>query len=316
MVRTRLAAALLLLSSAALAGPSEVVGRYLAAPDGSEAEAAALSELSPLFAADPGSVEAAIREFSGFPAAAPGPRSVRVPLPDVSIAGIPVADTLAVVWVPRGYDPSRSWPAILLSHGTGGGAARLVRSLAPLADAHGYLLVCPEEEFGPRDGWGFNEYQHAMHLSALAWLKRSYNVDDSRVFVHGGSRGGHASWDLACSYPDLFAGAVPVSGILPDRHFRYLPSLRHVAVLSMQGLRDSKNLVENFRAAVKRLQGWEYDVTVREDPEAGHFFPVDWDEVAAWMEKRRRPDHPAELVVAATRDAKGRAFWVGLRDLR
>lgn len=296
------------------ANPSTPLREYLSAAPGSPEEAAAIEKLRIIHAEDPASVESAIRN-PGFIRQAPGLRPVRVPLEGVRTGEGPVDAAQVWLCVPKGYDPVSKWPVLILSHGTGGTGEGLAQSLVEFADEHGLILLAPQEDAGPADGWGSTDYQHALHLQPLYWLKRNLNVDDNRVFIHGVSRGAHAAWELAFSYPDLFAGAIPVVGALPNRSFRYLPSLLHVGVLDMQGAKDHPNLVGNVRDAVKLLEGLAYDITYLEDPEQGHYYSIDWDRVWNWMAERRRPAHPANVVVAATRDDRARAFWVRIEGL-
>jgi predicted peptidase len=47
----------------------------------------------------------------------------------------------------------------------------------------------------------------------------NYPVDANRLYVAGFSMGGGGTWNLLNRYPDKFAAAVPVNGILPDSDF-------------------------------------------------------------------------------------------------
>ena len=303
----------LLLAGTDLSG---LVTDALRAETGSPEEAAAVQAVQVWWDADREAVLEAIRSHVEFPAAEPGVVRVKVPLPPIPGDELAPAKNEVVVRIPKRYDPAREWPVMLVVHGTGGYADAEVEALAPFADREGLILVAPQDELRRGGGgWGYSDYEHAIHVEALRWVKRNYAVDDSRVFVYGGSRGGHAAWDLATSYPDLFAGALPVVGAPKLRYFRTLVNLRHVAVFDMQGARDDPVLVEYLRDAIGLLREWKYDVTYDEDPEAGHYYPVDWEKVGKWMKERRRPSSPTEVVCAATRDAKGRAFWIELLDL-
>ena len=257
---------LVILAAADLSG---LVGDYLRSAPGSQEEKAALAGIRVFYDADPASVEEAIRNRVVFPRATPGLAKVKVPLPEVEDSP---PKNPAVVWVPRGYDPKRKWPVMLLLHGASGIAEAEVRALSSFADRHGLLLLGPQDTLRvSRGGWGYSDRDHLIHVESLRWLKRSYNVDDRRVFVHGGSRGGHGTWDLAYSYPDLFAGAIPVVGSVKNRFFRYLPNLLHVPVFDMQGAKDDPIAVEFVRDAVKTLRVLGYEITYHEDENAGHF---------------------------------------------
>ncbi|MHC4470305.1 MAG: carboxylesterase family protein [Planctomycetota bacterium] len=302
---------LLLLASTDLTG---LVGEYLRSAPGSEKEAAALAAIRPYYEADPEAVEEVLRNRVAFPAAAPGMKTVSVPLPG-SGEGKTTANP-AAVWVPKGYDPKRKWPVLLVLHGQSGHAEAVVQALSGFADRHGILLVGPQDTVrAGGGGWGYTDREHRIHVESLRWLKRTHNVDDARVFVQGGSRGGHGTWDLAYTYPDLFAGAVPVVGSILNRKFRFLPNLLHVPVFDMQGAKDDPIAVEHVRDAVKLLRGWKYDVRYDEDEKSGHFYPVDWEEVWSFLKDRRRPTYPKRVIRVATHDDRSRAYWLRLANL-
>lgn len=299
---------LLLLAASDLSGRIEA---YLQAPAGSEAEAAALEKVRVYWEKDRESVEEAIRSGIAFPAAEPGLRNAKFPLVGLETDKAAPKTNGVAVWVPRAYDPAKKWPLLLLVHGTSGIAASEVRELGPFADKHGILIVGPQDELNRGGGgWGYTDYERAIHIQALRHAKRAYNVDDDRVFVFGASRGGHAAWDLGYSWPDRFAGTVPVVGGPKLRYFRYLPNLKHVAVFDMQGAKDNPVLVEFVRDAVARLREMKCDVTYEEDEASGHFFPIDWDGLAKWMGERRRDPWPKEVVRVTANDARADAYWL------
>jgi predicted esterase len=210
----------------------------------------------------------------------------------------------------------KKWPVLMVLHGSSGFADAEVERLSAFADEHGLILLGVQDELQQAaGGWAFNDYAHATHVQALTWLKRRYAVDDTRVFILGGSRGGHGTWDLATSHPDLFAGAIPIVGGPINLTFRFLPNLKHVSILDLQGGQDQPGLLTNLKSAFEILEGLHYDATLKIDAEAGHYYPVDWDEIWKWMETRRRPSYPKEIVRVAVRDDRSRADWIEMRDL-
>lgn len=304
---------LLVLAASDLSGH---VNDYLKAEPGSEAEAAAFAAIEPYWKADHEAVEEAIRGQVAFPPFPERPQTVKIPLPGLDDEKAP-KENQVVVRVPKGYDPAKKWGLLLLVHGTGGFADQEVRTLAPFADEHGLILLAPQDELRRGGGgWGYTDYEHAIHREAVLALRRRVNLDDDRVFVSGGSRGGHASWDLAFTYPDVFAGTIPIVGAPKLRYFRYLPNLLHVPVFDMQGVRDDPILVEFLRDAIARLRKWDYDVTFKEDPESGHYYPVDWAEVWDWMKDRRRPTYPKRVILVATRNDRAHSYWIGAERLK
>ena len=49
-------------------------------------------------------------------------------------------------------------------------------------------------------------------LALLEHMKRTYAIDESRVYISGFSMGGMMTNALACAYPELFAAAAPCNG--------------------------------------------------------------------------------------------------------
>jgi len=288
-----------------------LVTEYLNAPAASEAETAALESIRVYWEKEPATVEEAIRNHVAFPAAKPGLRIEKIPLRKLENDPDAPAKNEIACWIPKGYDPKKKHPLFLLVHGTGGFADAEARQLAPLADTYGFLLVAPQDELKRAcGGWGYTDYEFEIHRAAVRFMKRRYNVDDRRVVVSGGSRGGHASWALAATWPDIFAAAVPIVGGPRNRFFRYLPNLRHVPIFDMQGAKDQPGLVENVRDAVRLLRGWKYDVRYDEDAESGHYYPVDWEVVREWVKGRRRPVDPKTVTLVTSRNDRARAYWI------
>ena len=49
-------------------------------------------------------------------------------------------------------------------------------------------------------------------LQFIDQLKEAYPVDEDRIYLTGLSMGGFGTWEMICTYPDLFAAAAPVCG--------------------------------------------------------------------------------------------------------
>jgi hypothetical protein len=73
--------------------------------------------------------------------------------------------------------------------------------------------------------------------------------------------------------------------------------------------------VENVRDAVKLLEEWKYDVRYEEDPESGHYYPVDWEVVREWAKGRARPSAPKTVTLVTSRNDRARAYWIRAADL-
>jgi predicted peptidase/lysophospholipase L1-like esterase/chitodextrinase len=69
----------------------------------------------------------------------------------------------------------------------------------------GFVLF-PQNE----NGWsGPSQYEQAWRTIDL--LIKAYNIDPDRIYIHGLSNGGAATWEVVRARPDLFAAALPMS---------------------------------------------------------------------------------------------------------
>jgi polyhydroxybutyrate depolymerase len=119
-------------------------------------------------------------------------------------------------------------PLVLVLHGGGGSAREVRRStrerFETLADRDGFLVLYPDAigriwDTGEgavsaalrshRDDFGFLK-------AAIAATSATWPIDRKRVFATGVSRGGHASYMLACKAPGLIRAIAPVSMTLPE----------------------------------------------------------------------------------------------------
>ncbi len=137
------------------------------------------------------------------------------------------------VYVPKSVDQTKPYPAVFVFHGAGGSADEIAdrSGWADAADRHGFMILCPgasrknsvrrvsnmvtNELF--RSFWNTGEAEPERPADILfldylyAWVTEHYPVDKSRIYASGQSSGGMMTWTSACSRPDYFAAAAPVS---------------------------------------------------------------------------------------------------------
>lgn len=136
--------------------------------------------------------------------------------------GIPLAcdhvdyETVYSFYVPRGYDPRKAWPLVIVGHGGNGAMTRDYAGRASrggtqpywtdMAEAHGLLVAAPLTE----RGWG--SIGNSIVFSLLSKVTREYHVDPDRVYMTGHSMGGHLSHRSAITFPDRWGAVSPMSG--------------------------------------------------------------------------------------------------------
>ena len=66
---------------------------------------------------------------------------------------------------------------------------------------------------GEPPDYHYTPSEQAAAQLALRDARKRYSIDSDRVFVAGQLTGANMAWDLALAHPDLFAGAVVISGL-------------------------------------------------------------------------------------------------------
>lgn len=111
-------------------------------------------------------------------------------------------------------------------------------------------------------------------LELVDAIATQQNIDRRRIYVTGFSMGGSAAWLSPLLRPDLFAAAMPVSGIAPDR--AEAARLTQLPLWVLHGDADTENPIDSDRAMVARIQalGGE-EAQLREYAGLDHRLPGD-----------------------------------------
>ncbi len=133
-----------------------------------------------------------------------------------------------LLYLPAGHeDRTKHRPLVLVFHGGGGtakGIAREVgRSLHGIADTEGIYVAYPQAIDKMWD-FGAGEVSEALEAriddrsffaALLDELTGTLPIDERRVFATGISRGGQASYFVACSFPERIRAIAPVAMPMP-----------------------------------------------------------------------------------------------------
>jgi pimeloyl-ACP methyl ester carboxylesterase len=219
------------------------------------------------------------------------------------------------VWLPPEYHPLRKYPALVVLHG-GQGPSLAIDQWSAEAARRGYILVAPEYTLPnqPPD-YRYTPSEHAAVELALRDARKRYAIDSDRVFVAGQIIGGHMAWDIGLAHPDLFAGAVVISGLPAYYVPRYLGHHERLPLYIVLGdLAPASNEVV-FNSYVKPLILKAWDVTYVEYFRRGlEEFPEEVPHAFDWMDRRRRDPYPKSFEACSARTSDDRFYGVVIRD--
>ncbi len=155
-------------------------------------------------------------------------------------------------------------------------------------------------------------------LKCIELAKKTFNIDDDRVYLKGESMGGGGTWNVGTRHPELFAAIAPVFGgwdyhvgMNEDAianlsgHARFdneaSSSLCHAEALLTtpvfvtHGDIDKSVDVNNSRYLVKTLQRWGYDIRYHEYPGFGHEGIEYYDQLIPWFLEHKRNVNPTKV---------------------
>lgn len=254
----------------------------------------------------------AAKAFGRFEAVRPGPGSATVEVP----IGVRKAALLLTTYVPEGYEPGTPAPLLIVHHGAGGDGRDDWRAWKETADALGMVVVCPGDPKA-RGGYTASAEERETAWAALRLVRRTFNVDENRIFATGVSRGGHLVWDMALRSPDRFAAIAPMIGgprltaAGGQNNLRYVENLVGVPIRDLQGSLDDPLLLHNLRYAFSKLYRYEAsDVRLIEFPDLAHAFLMNAVPWAEWLASVQRDPVPSRVVRRFARADEGRAYYL------
>jgi dienelactone hydrolase len=220
------------------------------------------------------------------------------------------------VRLPPEYHPLRSYPAVVVLH-SGPGPAAAIDEWSEEAARHGYILIAPEYNLpGKPHDYRYTTSEHAAVELALRDARKRYAIDSDRVFVAGQLTGGNMAWDYALAHPDLFAGAVVISG-LPAK---YVPPYaraqqERVPLYCVLGELAPAAGEVIFSRLVKPLIQKAWDITYVEYQRRGlETMPEEVPRAFDWMDRHRRDPYPKSFQVVTARESDNRFYGVVVRD--
>jgi phospholipase/carboxylesterase len=131
---------------------------------------------------------------------------------------------------------------------------------------------------------------HGAVADFVAAAVREYDADPARVVVGGFSQGASMAAMTALLRPELVAGAVVLSGIVPSQIMDEAPPAEALAGKTFfvgHGTLDQVVQLEHGRATHELLEGLPVALTYREYPGMGHEINAEClRDVTAWLRER------------------------------
>ena len=171
------------------------------------------------------------------------------------------------LFVPSRWTPGTKLPLLVtLRAGVSvNNSYRGTNDLVAQAERRGYLVVTPmgyrplpQPYYGspyriarpgaaePAAGWTPQENERAEQdvLNVIDLVTAEYNVDTSRVYLHGQNPSGSGALHLGATYPDRFAALVISSGPIAFDRYPFERLKGKVALMVIHGDQDTTNPIE------------------------------------------------------------------------
>ncbi|MFI5201597.1 MAG: alpha/beta hydrolase-fold protein [Candidatus Kapaibacterium sp.] len=127
-------------------------------------------------------------------------------------------EQVPIVFYPAGYDSSGHWPLIIALHGGNGNYESFAQHWLGMANVLKAVIAIPAgvlRETQITNSWGSS--MDTVEKSIVTLVKRftsRHLADSAQVYLAGFSQGAQASIELTLLRPDLFRGAIAMSGFV------------------------------------------------------------------------------------------------------
>jgi predicted peptidase len=169
------------------------------------------------------------------------------------------------LFVPSKWTPNTKLPMLvtLRAGNTVDGPYRAGNDLVKQAEQRGYVVVTPmgyrglsQPYYGspypivrpngpsaPAAGWTPQENERSEQdvMYVIDLVTKEYNVDTSRIYIHGQNPSGSGALHLAAKYPDKFAALVVSSGPIVYDNYPFANIKGKMGLLVIHGDQDTSN---------------------------------------------------------------------------
>lgn len=180
------------------------------------------------------------------------------------------------LFVPTSYDPDVPNALVVDLHGLGITPLQqiLFDGTTDSAERYGFIVVAPmgyslsgwwgaqtgqpvetaETKPGGDVHYATGELSEIDAMNVLEMIRRSYNIDEDRIYLMGHSMGGAGTYYLGAQHNDVWAALAPISGAGAPTTLEAVEPYRSLPMLIMHGEMDSIVPVAASRRAAMLLQ--------------------------------------------------------------
>ncbi|MBL8880530.1 MAG: dienelactone hydrolase family protein, partial [Phycisphaerales bacterium] len=184
-----------------------------------------------------------------------------------------------LIYIPEGISTEKPVGCVVVLHPFGGTAEWIVERWKGAAKKLNMLLIAPRAVIPQGDGfrWQDAELTDKIVMKAVEHAKSKHKIDDKKMVISGFSEGGTMTFVMAIRHGDVFCGAIPVGGTLPDpiAGWDEIKKRKLPRFVVMIGDQEPKSTLDNNRDAAKKLEEAGAKVKLNVYPGIGHEFPKD-----------------------------------------
>jgi predicted peptidase len=217
------------------------------------------------------------------------------------------------LFVPTSWTPEKKLPMLvtLRAGNTVDGPYRAGNDLVKQAAQRGYIVVTPmgyrghsQPYYGsayriarpnaaaPAAGWTEQENQRAEQdvVYVLDLVAKEYNVDQSRIYLHGQNPSASGALHLAAKYPDRFAAVVVSSGPIVFDTYPFERLKGKTALMVIHGDQDTVNPIEASQRMAEAAKAAGVDTEYATVPGGTHLeaYLTFASQIFEFLEKRRK----------------------------
>lgn len=225
------------------------------------------------------------------------------------------------VLLPLEYHPDHAYPTIIALRSQGRTAAQELDFWggavegAGQSQRHGYLVITPEYAPPGQRAYDYGASAHYAVIEALHDARKRFHIDSDRVFLSGHAMGGDAALDIGFAHPDLFAGVIPLGGVIDKFSKIYADNARDLPIYMVAGEYDRDSVARNSIKLTEMMKRG-YDLIYTEFIGCGQdSFYAEIHKLFDWMARQKRSRFPTQIDAVTRRACDNRFFWLEFAGL-